>query len=77
MVDNICLVFGLHRNAEQALQAAAAKFNTDAANIELEQDPDVLDTWFSSGSPCQQTYTILVDAHARAHTHTAKLITSL
>jgi valyl-tRNA synthetase len=37
------------RTREAALAAAAQKFNTDASLIDLEQDPDVLDTWFSSG----------------------------
>ncbi|HTZ70182.1 MAG TPA: valine--tRNA ligase, partial [Acetobacteraceae bacterium] len=34
------------RTAEKAIAAAAAKFG---AGTELTQDPDVLDTWFSSG----------------------------
>ena len=37
------------RTEEAALEAAAAKFNVDKARISLEQDEDVLDTWFSSG----------------------------
>jgi valyl-tRNA synthetase len=35
------------RTETEARQRAARKFNTDA--FTLEQDPDVLDTWFSSG----------------------------
>eukprot|EP01102_Stenamoeba_stenopodia_P012148 TRINITY_DN379_c0_g1_i2.p1 TRINITY_DN379_c0_g1~~TRINITY_DN379_c0_g1_i2.p1 ORF type:complete len:1044 (-),score=309.33 TRINITY_DN379_c0_g1_i2:162-3293(-) len=37
------------RTREEALAAAAAKFGVDASTIQLEQDEDVLDTWFSSG----------------------------
>jgi valyl-tRNA synthetase len=38
------------RNYEEALEAAKLKFpNVKAADLVLEQDPDVLDTWFSSG----------------------------
>lgn len=37
------------RNKEEALAAAVAKFNVPEADITLDQDPDVLDTWFSSG----------------------------
>jgi valyl-tRNA synthetase len=40
------------RNLDEAKAKAKAKFNlTDEqlATVELEQDPDVLDTWFSSG----------------------------
>ncbi len=38
--------FVVARNAEEAKIKAEAKFGN---NIQLEQDPDVLDTWFSSG----------------------------
>ncbi|XP_045607383.1 valine--tRNA ligase isoform X2 [Procambarus clarkii] len=37
------------RTEEEARQKAAAKFNVSPENIKLNQDPDVLDTWFSSG----------------------------
>jgi valyl-tRNA synthetase len=39
------------RNAEEARAQAAAQFGggTHAHPVRLEQDPDVLDTWFSSG----------------------------
>ena len=37
------------RNVEEALERAAKKFNVDKSKITLEQDKDVLDTWFSSG----------------------------
>ena len=37
------------RSAEDALTMAAEKFATDKEQIILEQDEDVLDTWFSSG----------------------------
>ncbi len=37
------------RTLEAALNQASAKFNTPVENLELEQDEDVLDTWFSSG----------------------------
>lgn len=33
----------------EALETATKRFNTDASNVELQQDEDVLDTWFSSG----------------------------
>jgi valyl-tRNA synthetase len=36
------------RNSADALAAAAAKLAVDPAEITLEQDEDVLDTWFSS-----------------------------
>ncbi|XP_014297189.1 valine--tRNA ligase isoform X2 [Microplitis demolitor] len=36
------------RNEEEARQKAADKFGVDASKIILKQDPDVLDTWFSS-----------------------------
>jgi valyl-tRNA synthetase len=37
------------RNIEEARANAAKKFNVEAEKIQLEQDSDVLDTWFSSG----------------------------
>ncbi|XP_027210399.2 valine--tRNA ligase isoform X1 [Penaeus vannamei] len=37
------------RSEEEARQKAAKKFNVPAEKIKLTQDPDVLDTWFSSG----------------------------
>lgn len=37
------------RTEEEARQRAANKFNVSVDNIELKQDDDVLDTWFSSG----------------------------
>lgn len=37
------------RNEEEARQNAAKKFNVPPEQIELSQDEDVLDTWFSSG----------------------------
>jgi valyl-tRNA synthetase len=37
------------RTQEEALAKAAASRGIDASRITLEQDPDVLDTWFSSG----------------------------
>eukprot|EP01006_Ploeotia_vitrea_P054475 TRINITY_DN67889_c8_g2_i1.p1 TRINITY_DN67889_c8_g2~~TRINITY_DN67889_c8_g2_i1.p1 ORF type:complete len:1124 (+),score=661.45 TRINITY_DN67889_c8_g2_i1:467-3838(+) len=37
------------RTEEEALDAAVKKFNVDRSAISLRQDPDVLDTWFSSG----------------------------
>ncbi|EFA76256.1 valyl tRNA synthetase [Heterostelium album PN500] len=36
-------------NQEEALESAAAKFKVPKEDIQLEQDHDVLDTWFSSG----------------------------
>ena len=38
--------FVVARNEAEAREKAAAQFGTD---VKLEQDPDVLDTWFSSG----------------------------
>ncbi len=38
--------FVVAANQEEALEKAKAKFGAD---VRLEQDPDVLDTWFSSG----------------------------
>jgi valyl-tRNA synthetase len=37
------------RSSEEALQQAAADLKVDCSEIELIQDEDVLDTWFSSG----------------------------
>lgn len=37
------------RSEEEALSKAAARFNVEASKIVLQQDEDVLDTWFSSG----------------------------
>eukprot|EP01119_Soliformovum_irregulare_P014255 TRINITY_DN3892_c0_g1_i1.p1 TRINITY_DN3892_c0_g1~~TRINITY_DN3892_c0_g1_i1.p1 ORF type:complete len:818 (-),score=330.40 TRINITY_DN3892_c0_g1_i1:7-2460(-) len=37
------------KNKEEAEKAAMAKFNLNPENFQLEQDEDVLDTWFSSG----------------------------
>jgi hypothetical protein len=37
------------RNVAQAMRRAVDKFKVDASKIKLHQDPDVLDTWFSSG----------------------------
>lgn len=37
------------RTEEEARQKAASKFNVSVDKIKLEQDSDVLDTWFSSG----------------------------
>ncbi|KAK8402179.1 hypothetical protein O3P69_001346 [Scylla paramamosain] len=37
------------RTEEEARQKAASKFNVSPDKIKLQQDPDVLDTWFSSG----------------------------
>ena len=37
------------RSEQEALQAAAAALGADPSSITLEQDEDVLDTWFSSG----------------------------
>ena len=37
------------RTEEAAREQAAAQLNVPASEIELEQDEDVLDTWFSSG----------------------------
>eukprot|EP01133_Synstelium_polycarpum_P014797 gene14797-17491_t len=34
---------------EEAMANAMARFNAPREDIQLEQDPDVLDTWFSSG----------------------------
>ena len=38
------------RTREEALERAAAKFEVSKDVISLEQDEDVLDTWFSSGT---------------------------
>ncbi|KAF5286724.1 hypothetical protein FQR65_LT12457 [Abscondita terminalis] len=45
--DNEFWVSG--RTKQEALEKAAAKFKVPASKISLEQDDDVLDTWFSSG----------------------------
>ncbi|KAK4877421.1 hypothetical protein RN001_009927 [Aquatica leii] len=45
--DNEYWVSG--RSQEEALAKATAKFKVPSAKISLEQDDDVLDTWFSSG----------------------------
>lgn len=52
--DNECKEFGTHndhwvvgRNREEALVEANKKFY--GMKFQMEQDPDVLDTWFSSG----------------------------
>ncbi|CAK9000820.1 Valine--tRNA ligase (Protein G7a) (Valyl-tRNA synthetase) (ValRS) [Durusdinium trenchii] len=37
------------RNEDEARARAAADLGVDGASLELAQDPDVLDTWFSSG----------------------------
>lgn len=37
------------RSEDEVLAKAAEKFNVAKERITLEQDPDVLDTWFSSG----------------------------
>jgi len=37
------------RSIEEAMEKATVMLGTTAENINLEQDPDVLDTWFSSG----------------------------
>lgn len=37
------------RSEEEALQRASVKYRVKPQNITLTQDPDVLDTWFSSG----------------------------
>jgi len=37
------------RDVTEATQRAATKFNIPESEIKLEQDPDVLDTWFSAG----------------------------
>jgi len=36
-------------SAEEALEKASKKYGVDKSKIELKQDEDVLDTWFSSG----------------------------
>jgi valyl-tRNA synthetase len=45
--DNQHWVVG--RSKAEALANAAKKFNVSEDKIKLEQDEDVLDTWFSSG----------------------------
>ena len=37
------------RTEEEALEKAVKKFGFSKEKISLQQDPDVLDTWFSSG----------------------------
>lgn len=37
------------RSKDEATQKAAKRFNIDSSKLTLEQDADVLDTWFSSG----------------------------
>lgn len=37
------------RTEEEAKKKASSKFGVSPDKIKLEQDPDVLDTWFSSG----------------------------
>lgn len=37
------------RTEQEALEKAAKKFNVSEGSIQLKQDDDVLDTWFSSG----------------------------
>ena len=37
------------KNEQEAIAKGAAKLNADVSAITVEQDPDVLDTWFSSG----------------------------
>ncbi|XP_055372373.1 valine--tRNA ligase [Condylostylus longicornis] len=37
------------RSSEEALEKASQRFNVDKSKIQLKQDEDVLDTWFSSG----------------------------
>mmetsp|Transcript_33945 Transcript_33945/g.25019 ORF Transcript_33945/g.25019 Transcript_33945/m.25019 type:complete len:326 (-) Transcript_33945:1134-2111(-) len=53
IIDNPDNANGEHyvvgRSEEEARNIAAAKFNVDPATVQLEQDEDVLDTWFSSG----------------------------
>lgn len=39
----------VERSEEEAKQKAAKKFNIPENEFKLEQDEDVLDTWFSSG----------------------------
>ena len=41
--------FVVGRNEEDARKNAAAKFNVAEDQVTLQQDEDVLDTWFSSG----------------------------
>ena len=36
------------KSEEEAMVKAAKKFNTSPDKIKLTQDPDVLDTWYSS-----------------------------
>jgi len=41
--------FVVGRTQEEALANACKKFNVSADKVSLDQDEDVLDTWFSSG----------------------------
>ena len=46
-MDNYHWVSG--RSEEQARKRAAERFNIPEDKVQLRQDEDVLDTWFSSG----------------------------
>ncbi|XP_039287270.1 valine--tRNA ligase [Nilaparvata lugens] len=46
-IDNEYWVSG--RSEQEAAEKAAKKFGVPVSKIKLKQDPDVLDTWFSSG----------------------------
>lgn len=46
MTDNEYWVSG--RTEEEAKEKAAKRFAVSGSKISLQQDPDVLDTWFSS-----------------------------
>ncbi|RZF33102.1 hypothetical protein LSTR_LSTR009831 [Laodelphax striatellus] len=46
-IDNDYWVSG--RSEQEAAEKAAKKFGVPVSKIKLKQDPDVLDTWFSSG----------------------------
>ena len=41
--------FVVGRDEQEAKENAAKKFNVDVSKVEVSQDEDVLDTWFSSG----------------------------
>eukprot|EP01134_Creolimax_fragrantissima_P002761 CFRG2761T1 len=45
--DSDCWVVG--RTEQEALERACKKFSVCSDQVTLQQDPDVLDTWFSSG----------------------------
>ncbi|CAD6234042.1 GSCOCG00007489001-RA-CDS [Cotesia congregata] len=47
-IDNDDDLWVSGRNEEEAKRKAVEKFQVDISKIILEQDPDVLDTWFSS-----------------------------